>query len=345
VIGFPKFEAIAGNTVGRPLTNEVKKLKSPSGNLVFAGFQSLAVIDREMQKVLDDADKNGWTVVSGDVSGMDASLIPDLMVKIGEIIGSWIRNGANFASQLIEMMVNRTWLLTPTKLYKAQPSSNKSGSWVTTFMNCFYLLTALFYGEEIGLYKLKSYAVQGDDSIAAGPGVTPETIAEAFRQCGLTANAEKQFYKPKSLHFLQRLHYLGRPGGVYSVYRALGHALSLERFEFRPGDWTGATYSIRMLAQIQNCAFNPYVPELTYVLRDGDKFKLGAEFANAQEFLVGAGSVAETIARTGSTDLKDWRGTENALSFGNWVPNGILRGERLPPPGEALFKRVYGEAA
>jgi hypothetical protein len=345
VIGFPKHEAIAGNTVGRPLTQKVKELKSPSGNLIFAGFQSLAVIDREMQKILADADSNGWTVVSGDVSGMDASLIPDLMVRIGKIVGSWIRGGEHFVAQLVEMMVNRTWLLTPTKLYKPQPSSNKSGSWFTTLMNCFYLLTALFYGEEVRLYTLRSYTVQGDDSAAAGRNVTPDTIAEAFRQCGLTANAEKQFYKPKSLHFLQRLHYLGRPGGVYSVYRALGHALSLERFEFRPGDWTGATYSVRMLAQIQNCAFNPRVSQLTYILRDGDKYRLGADYANAQEFLIGAGSVADTIARTGSTDLKDWRGTENALSFGNWVPNGILRGEELPPAGEALFKRVYGEAA
>jgi hypothetical protein len=336
---------VAGNTADKPITKAFKDIKSPAGDYLFPAFRSLPEIDARAQRMLRRAAASGTTVVSGDISGMDSSLIPQLFSEVGHRIASWVRGGEIFESQMFDAMIYSTSLVTPTKYYKEQPSSNKSGSSPTTLGNCGYLTTAIFYGEERGYYKIVDLMVHGDDSCGCGPGYTPETFSQALEEVGLTSNPDKQFYKPGFLHYLQRLHAADRPGGIYPVYRALGHALSLERFEFKPGDWTGLTYSVRMLAQVNNCAFNPYISAVLNVLANGDKFELGRKFTNPSDMLADSGSVGHMIARTGSTDSVDWRRMDKAMSFDSWLPNGLLRGETPPPPGLDLFRRVYGERA
>lgn len=299
----------------------------------------LPIIDRNMQRMLHVAKENDRVVLSGDVSNFDATVPPDLLIRVGRVIAKWIRGREVLVNNLFEAMVANTWLITPVKLYPATMSSLKSGSGLTNLTGSLVNLTILRYGHECGLYKIVNLAVLGDDFVIDGPGVSPESVSTCFSHFGMEAHPDKQYFTADSLHYLQRLHWIGRPGGIASVFRTLGHALGLERVPPNE-DWNSYAYVVRALSQIQNCVFNPNFQPLIDTLREGDKYELGAIFADPDELVAHAGPVGKDILRTDSN--RPWKVAGGDTSFKNWAVNGYLRGERLPPPGEALFHRVYG---
>jgi hypothetical protein len=252
VIGFPKEDAILHKLYTPRLMIELRKGVCPGGVRRMCGWTNLPIIDVNMQHMLREAESNGRTVMSGDVSNFDASVPPNILLAVGKVIASWIRGYSILVRKLIEAFVQNTTLITPNKIYSATPSSVKSGSGITNLIDSEVLLTALYYGEELGLYKIHNEAVNGDDFIVDGDGVTDKSIEESFSHFGLVVHPEKQFSEPRALHYLQRLHWLGRPGGIASVMRTLGHVLSLERIPPRK-DWNSYAYIVRALSQVNNC--------------------------------------------------------------------------------------------
>jgi hypothetical protein len=340
VIAFPKEEAILAKTFTPELMEQLRAFKAEGGVRVMCAWQPLPVIDVNMQHMLAIAHENDRTVLSGDISNFDATVPPDLLIRVGDVIASWIRGYGYMVKALYTAMVNHTWLLTPGKFYSATPSSLKSGSGLTNLTGSLCNLTMLRYGHERGLYKMSNVCVLGDDFVIDGPGVEPEAISDCFSHFGMNAHPDKQFFSPRALHYLQRLHWLGLPGGMASVYRTLGHVLGLERLPSKKS-YGPFVYIVRALSQIQNCVFNPFFGALIDTIKEGDKYSLGADFADPMELVAKSGPIGEDILRVDAN--APWKVTGSETSFANWLVNGYLRGEEIPRAGGALFSRVYGK--
>jgi len=340
VIAFPKDEAIIWKTFTPGIMDTLREVRALNGVEILCGWKDLENMDRQMQIFLTHADSKGRTVLSGDVSNFDATLPPSIIYDVGRIIATWVRGYTRLIQGLVYRMVYGTGLITPNKYYKPGPSSLKSGSGGTNLLGSLINLAIQFYGEEIGTYKIDGVCVLGDDFILDGEGVSPEATSETFTHFGMESHPNKQFYQAKTLHYLQRLHYLGRPGGMSSVYRTLGHALGMERLDSKVGVWNRFAHILRALGQLQNCVFNPFFLELVATLKEGDKYELGASFANPMDLVSQAGPLGEQVLKE---DMNaPWKTSGGNMSFKNWAVNGVLRGEELPPPGAMLIERVYG---
>jgi hypothetical protein len=336
-----KWEAIIGRQYVYPATEKLRTLRSPGGNLVHVAWLDLKAQDLDAQLILRRANQQGYTVVSGDISSMDASLVPQLWERIGRLQGSWIRGWENLVDNHTKTLVNHKIVVCPTGIFGPVPSSMPSGSSKTNLDDSAYLEIALLYGEERGYYKIDTYRIQGDDFNIGGDGVNPESVAKALSECGLNAHPDKQFYEPNALMFLQRLHYLDRPGGIYSAYRTLGKALGFERLQFSPKDWNSYAYTIRTLTQVQNNVFSPHFTSLVDVLKTGDPKKLGSDLSDPMEVVRESGAAGAYIL--GERQRATWTGDDGAAtSFNNWLVNGYLRGEDVPRSPETLFSRVHG---
>jgi hypothetical protein len=340
VIAYPKWEAVAGKLFTPNLLDNCREMVV-GGIHVFVAIIDLPSIDVVCQRMIRYADSAGRSVLSGDVSGYDASVPPWLITDIGkDILAPWLGPGGWLPIGLTETLANQTALITPTGVIPAQPSSMKSGSSLTNIVDSLGLLTVLFYGEEMGFYKLERQAVQGDDFIADGPGVVGEAISEAFSHFGMVANADKQFQQPHALSFLQRTHYRDWYGGISSVMRTLGSILSLERYRYRPSEWNWAVDCVRAISQLDNCKFHPAFVPLVEFIKKGDKYELGANMPASSLLSKSGDTGKEVIQRDQGAS---WKSGANLDGFSQMVVNRVLRGESFPPQGSReYFVSAYG---
>lgn len=339
VIAFPKEEAILGKMAIVTLMEGLKEARTPWGSRFMSAWYNMPTVDITCNNMLHKASQNNLIVNGSDFSGFDASAPPWLLWEVAQIISTWSQN-SQFVRNLLYMSIYKTELITPIKHWQAQPSSVKSGSSFTNMIGSCFNMLAHFYGEEIGNYELKDLCVLGDDAIAVGPGLNPDSFTESVKDLNLTAHPDKQFYHPDSLLFLQRFHSTDRIGGVASVYRTLASVLSLERLSVKPKDWNKFAYVVQALSRLENAAFHPYFTELVEFVASGDKLQLGRNM-DPSEILTGAGDAGEEF--TSDDSLRPWKQTGEAVSFTDWPVNGVLRGEELPSESETLFRRVYGD--
>jgi hypothetical protein len=339
VIAFPKHEAIMGRTFSLGVMEQLRKVKM-HGVQVMCGWTDLPTIDDNMQRMLKRAESRGRIVLSGDVSAYDATLPPQIIRDVGYVIADWVRGRRHLIREMVDAMIERTSLITPTKYWRGTPSSLKSGSSLTNLIGSMANIAIQLYGKYAKYYEIETLAVLGDDFVLDGNGVSPDATSKTFQDFGMESHPDKQFFEHGALHYLQRLHYLGRPGGMYDVYRALGHALGLERQVSRSQRMNKYAYIVRALSQAQNCVFHPYFLALIETLKMGDKLDLGAEFADPMVLVQEAGTPGEQIIKQ---DVNaPWKSPGSGTSFKDWPVNGVLRGEKLPEAGEELFIRVHG---
>lgn len=334
----PKYDAIVGKTFSSPLMEELREVRL-NGCQIFVGWTDSMNIDMTMQKLLDNAKSKNRIPLGGDVSAFDATIPPQVLLDVGHVMSDWFRGGSSLFMAMVEAMVTGTGYVTPTGIIAPCVSSMKSGDWSTSLLGSGCNATIQFYGEEIGLYKIDMLTCLGDDFTLEGEGVCPEATSETFAHFNMSSHPEKQFYKEGAIHFLQKLHFAGRKGGIVSVMRTLGHTLSLERMQYRPDEWNKFTYVVRALSQIENTVFNPYFPALVQCLRNGDKEQLGASFTDPMDLLRSAGTAGQEIIRSDTN--APWKA--NPRSFSNWLVNGVLRGEEYPSSPEDLWNRIYGD--
>jgi hypothetical protein len=339
VIAYPKQEAILARMATEEIMNALRKVRAPSGNKIMCAWFDLPTIDMNMQHILESASTADRVVNSGDISAFDATVPPWVLWDVGRAMATWVRGGQWFVWNLVTMMIARTVLITPTGFYGPGPSSMKSGSGLTNLLGSMANLTMQFYGEEIGLYKINSISVLGDDFVAEGESVNPDTTSETFSHFGMEAHPDKQFYKPNSLDYLQRRHILGRPGGIASVMRTLGSIMSLEKMQVKPKNWNKYAYVIQALSKLQNATFNPWFPELVNFVKQGDRLNLCANLTPSDVVTGGGNTGARLIAEDAQ---RSWKRLGEGVTFDQWSVNGVLRGETLPREASALFRRVYG---
>jgi hypothetical protein len=340
IMAFPKEEAILWKLLTPVAMESIREWKLSGQVKIMCGWYDLPTIDIEMQRMLINAESKGRTVLSGDVSNYDASLPPQILMDVGAVLARHVSGKSRLYEKLVRAMLYNTYLITPNKLWEPQPSSLKSGSGVTNLIGSLTNIAIQYYGVEAGIYKLDNMAVLGDDFVLDGEGVSPEATEEVFSHLQMESHPDKQFYEPKALHYLKRLHILGLPGGIASVFRTLGSALSFEQLQFKPAEWNPFAYVVRALSQLQNAVFNPAFEDLVHYLQSGDKYGLGAEYT-PDELVKKAGKPGEQMLKADETAT--WKHHSKENGFTSWAVNGVLRGETLPPLGNERFNRVHAQ--
>jgi hypothetical protein len=343
VIAMPKTETWPGKMIFSPMQEALLKVRNTQVPVrVFSGWTKMPVLDKNMQMLLENAAKHRRTVLSGDLSSFDASIPPELWWMVKLAMSKWMDDQtARMYLAIGYADIYGTELITPTKWYPAMASSMKSGSMFTNVEDSCVNLVAQWYGFYSGYYGDITSAVNGDDLVVDGDGVTPLSMAQAFSDLGMTMNTEKQFCEPNCLHFLQRLHCLGLPGGMGSVARVLTKCLSVEDdSQLRYDERNKYAYAVQAISRLENACFNPEFAELVNLVAAGDrKFHLGSSLP-PHTVAAGAGEYAKRKFESGARNV--WSPEGSGVPFAQWATNRVLRGETLPPPGLDRWKAIYG---
>jgi len=342
VVAMPKENAILGKMVSANLIPAARLITPFRGSVkTFSALSDSPVVDLSCQLQMQQAGNN--TVLSTDFSNFDASLVPWLLIEIGKQMSKWYRGG-DWVAKLVESMVRKTSMLSPVGFWPEIDSSMKSGDGLTNWLDSSVSIVNLFYGEEVGAWKINNAMVQGDDGATDGDGVTPEVFEEVSSHLGLSANKNKQFYEDGAMHYLQRLHLAGSLGGIYSVYRSLGSMLSYERLKFDPDQWNPYLEAMQTISRIDNCPFHPQFVNLVELMAAHDKYRLGRDL-DAKEVIARAGELWQKVLYDIQHESINAK-TGDSSGFVNSPANRVLRGGSLPPLGSyERFIDVYGERA
>lgn len=345
VIALEKAEPVIWKTFTPQLIEKLREVKMPGGVRPFVAQLDLPEIDKDCQLALRVAESANRIVIGGDYSAYDSSLSPALIELAGSVIGKWLYKGEKLGKALAQSMANKVTLITPNKIWDERPSSMKSGSGGTNLVDSLINLLVMFYGEEIGAFKIVNCAVQGDDFFLDAIGADPEAIHEVAASFGLEAHPDKQMYTRKALAYLQRIHLHGYLGGMASVCRTLGSIMSYERMMYSPSEWNAWVDIIRALSQLENTAFSPWFETLVEFVKKGDKHSLGANLPPSEVIALAGGAGNDFLQRELGRPNKSKDSSQPVMNgFVNMAVNGVLRGESLPPLGSvARFSRVYGK--
>jgi len=263
VIAIEKAQAVIGKMYTPQVYAALRQITCASGCPPFFALMDMPSHDLAAQIVLNCARKGGRTVLSGDYSRYDASLPPELIRTAGRCLATWVKGGQKLVEAQVSSMVDKVSLITPKGVWEGRPSSMKSGDPNTNLLDSLCNLLVLLYGKHAGYYgEMWSYAVQGDDFIVDAEGINPQVMETVAAEFGLTANKTKQEFTEDRISFLQRRHLRGYLGGVFLTSRTIGSIISYERLNRRPKEWarsSGLMDVIRAWAQLENCAFSPYL--------------------------------------------------------------------------------------
>lgn len=339
VLAMPKNEVVAGKTLQGPCQDRLKWARNPNGVFLFPAYWDKKVTDIHIQLFLKECKEKGYVPVSGDIDGYDQSLPPQLMWDVAQAMSTWFtKDAANLFLGIMYADIYKTMVLSPIGTFGPGPSSIKSGSIFTNLGGTIWNLFIQRYGHHAGYYRIAVQCAMGDDFIAAGPGLTAESIEAAFADLGMTANRSKQFVYPDMVHFLQMLHVYGIPGGQGSVYRILGGLLSVENESaVKRNELDAYSYVIQALQRLNNAIFNPLAVPLINYVRDNDKLRLGATLS-PDEIVRRGGTYAERKLK--EITKQPWR-QGSGVEFRDWAINRVLRGDVLAPPGVKRYEQVY----
>jgi len=338
VIMMPKEEAILGKTIMAPLQQALALVRNAStGVRLIPAWASQPTLDKNMQIFLKHAHDNGRIVLSGDISSFDATLPPWFMWRVAQAMSAWFdHETANIFLSILKADVYGTGVIHPSGYIDPCPSSVKSGSIFTSLIGCIANFCIQRYGMHAGYYRIDQQCVMGDDFIIDGDGVVPEAISQAFADFGMECNPTKQFVVQDCLHFLQRLHVLGIPGGMASVYRVCGNILSLEDdTQMKAEERNKYSYVFQALARLENACYNPDFMSLVNLIAQGDALHLCSSM-NPDDIVRMSGDYAKRKMEEGK--IKPWTSTGKGVPFRNWAVNRVLRGASLPPVGKARFE-------
>jgi hypothetical protein len=111
-----------------------------------------------------------------------------------------------------------------------------SGSGGTNFDECIAHKALQIHAASRANQPLNPHSMAyGDDGILSFPGITPEYIEKVYREFGQDVNQSKFHVSRETAIVLRRMYHRnyrpdGRMRGVYSVFRAMNHLISQERF-------------------------------------------------------------------------------------------------------------------
>lgn len=342
-----KANAFCGGKYYSQMMVQKKTLRyGQAATLVHVAKFDICVLDMEMQRALNYCHAKGLIPLCGDYSSFDTTIDPTIQRAIWKYRDPWITGAGRFFSTYKESVLSSK-LYTPTEVMYNTEASNgvMSGDYDTNDSDSDACLLGYESGVKLGLYQLDGFYVNGDDSVGFGKGLEPEVFERVSNMCGYIANQDKQFYKPDTITYLQRLHVRGHFGGVYSTYRALSGCLGLEHTPRYGRDNPDAPYlqAIEVISRLTNAAFHPGFEDLVEFIKSGDKYKLGADLspeevlkhASSEEWQYAIADHSTINSQVMSADQSSW--AENPVNL-------VLRGKQLPPAGSVeRFRLVYGQ--
>lgn len=341
VCAMPKVDTVVGKPLLNRLLDAAREIRNPDGSRIFAALMHPAVIDKNMEHMLNTAAKLHVRPLGTDFSGYDASVAPWLALRTAEAVSRWMdTHTANLWMNLIYTEFYRTMCITPDKIFPIGPSSVKSGGITTNFIDSCVNLVSQRYGLEAGYYKsIACQAVQGDDAILIGEGITPQTFEKCVSTLGFEGNASKQYFEPDSVSFCQKIYFRGLPGGIYPICRAVASAVSLEdEVKIETEGNYKYVLAYRTCCRLDTACFNPCFVSLVQEFKRQDPIHLGAEIS-ASRLARLAGSYAKKLEK--EKFLKPWKaGTRT--KFDERPVNRVLRGDLPPRDAKSRFRWVYG---
>lgn len=350
VIAMPKIDTLLGKGILNVMIENLLKVRSKNrfGTRPFVALSTPESIAKNCQCALELAAERKLTVLSTDYSAFDAHLAPWFMWDVAKAASTWMEpKTANLFLALCYAEIYQTCLLSPAGFRKEGPSSMKSGCIFTNILDslCNYACQRLGYHSGNWEEPICQF-VQGDDALLLAVGAEPKAFEKVAAMLGLEANADKQYYRFGSLSFLQEIHVLGYPGGIYPSSRAANACFSLEddvpievdKAEVDAFPWA-VTY--RTLSRLDKACFCPLFTWTVEQFAKDDKLHLGRDLS-PDEISARAGSYADKYM--GELNLKPWKSPGEVVKrkgFGMRPINRVLRGEKIPPPGRKRFEWVY----
>lgn len=344
VIACPKWSDTApGSTLLPVLEEAIKSIYWPETGLpLMLAHLDGAHVDKGVETLLQIADKKDLTVLSIDYSHYDRSVAPELRRMVDDAIMEWMdKPSALLFKKIEEENISGTKIVTPYRLYNAGAHGVNSGSIFTNFIDSMVNWCVLLYGHYAGYYDLISCHPQGDDNIAIGYGLNPESIAKAGDDLGFELNAEKQLYEKHMATFLKRYYFQGRYGGIYPTTRACTKAKVSEddigKFVNDASFQWQQTY--KAVAKAGNVVYSPFFKEYVDYCKRGDPLHLGADYPPSYVSRM-AGDYAKKYEM--EVRIKPYIRSGEGMSWDNSFVNGVIRGESVPTTSDALFQRVTG---
>lgn len=344
VIACPKWSDTApGSTLLPVLEEAIKSIYwEATGLPLMLAHLDGAHVDKGVEELMQYADKHGLTVLSIDYSHYDRSVSPDLRRLVDDAIMEWMdKPSALLFKKIEEENISGTKIVTPYQLYTAGPHGVNSGSIFTNFIDSMVNWCVLLYGHFAGYYQLLSCHPQGDDNIAVGVNLNPETIARAGEDLGFELNAEKQLFEKRMATYLKRYYFMGRYGGIYPTTRACTKAKVSEddigKFVNDADFQWQQTY--KAVAKAGNVVYSPFFKEYVDYCKSGDPLHLGADYPPSYVSRM-AGDYAKKYEQ--EVRIKPYIRAGEGMSWDNSFVNGVIRGESVPSSSDALFQRVTG---
>nr|UDL14595.1 MAG: putative RNA-dependent RNA polymerase [Picobirnavirus sp.] len=347
VCAMPKYDVLIQKMSGMGLQQRISiKRNAHSGVLFLPAWRPAPVLDKSMQNFLAAAQREGLTVNSGDISNFDASIPPRIFWEVALQIS---KHMDDFCARLwLSSLYSDTFrcgCVSPNGIIlPSVASSLKSGSWVTNMVGSLINFCINRYGHNAGYFKLLGWCGLGDDFITYGHGLNPQSVEAAFKDFNMEANATKQYFIPRTLHFLQKLHILGLPGGIGSVARVGGNVVVVEdesQLLFGKQGQPRYAFELQALARLENANFSPWFVELVEFFKASDKYHLGADWP-VSKIVSAAGEYAQFIQNEKLN--RPWTPAGMGVPFEHWSVNRVARGAVPPPLGDERFKFVYGRS-
>lgn len=342
VIGCGKAIVVVQKTITTAIQKAFQSICFDGGVPLGVALTDLPNIDLAMQQMLQTAEDEKRSVLCVDYSGFDKGQYPWLMQEGVRVFAEWVKD-SEWMLPLERSLNEHAYVITPTAIYEPAPCAQLSGNNWTLILNGMVSALIIRYGHECGYYALRNASVQGDDGVIDAEGITGDIYAKVASEFGLKVNADKEGQVPRALSYLQRVHLLGKLGGITLTMRTLGSLLSYERMRY--SDWNAESDIIRAYAQLENDAFHPCFESFVNFMASGDKYGLYANLST-DALLNKSGSSGKDFLLRYSAQVNRANVDEKDpfKSFNGLAVRGVLRGESLPPLGSyARFLRVYGQ--
>lgn len=225
-------------------------------------------------KLLNMAKDLGVPVVSGDFSGFDSSVPPQLIDACCEIEKLWLIPEMSDSVDISCEAFKTVPLIIPYEIKRGRNGGVPSGFATTNDRDGRMNRIANVYAALRNDSVLHGIEVMGDDFVSVfKPAISPEKLSDAVGELGLKMKPEKQFIHDDAALFLQKLHLReyqigGTCVGIHSPYRSMSGLTGMERWHKE--EWSEYMVSARAIMQVENVKHDPRFLDFVKFYIEGD---------------------------------------------------------------------------
>lgn len=284
VWGYPIADTLNEMTVYQPLLEYQKELNWRSV------LKGPAEVDLSITKMMVEAFKFGYYLVSIDFEGFDRSFLRTLQRASFEYIKLLFQSKYHNDIDYMFERFNTIGLVTPSGI-SSGAHGVPSGSTFTNEVDSIGQFLVAMHSKVVDSNLIN---LQGDDGAYVIKTLNDiKTLFMCFEAAGLKVNKTKSYVSKDYLVYLQKLYdryYMkdGFIGGIYPTYRALNRILYQERYsDFEEFEIKGIDYySIRTITILENCKYHPLFEDFVKFIKKYDKYSLSFSQEGLSKFKV-----------------------------------------------------------